>query len=367
MQYWTWFAYGPEPGCLEDPAQPDCGGSGWGVDIFKLREKTGDKEISVRSLVFGDHPSGYCYSSCDPKTGCVHAQFFDQLNVSFVIFDETNFSKSKLPEENPTFRAAQKAMEGFRQHKGRRIRAAFQLAITCWAEQCHNQNGDRDGDKREIFTFNEKVKAHVRKIAELYIENPDDFQLVYNRESKEKRPLLLFYISQGSNVKLLNNQPAFDGKGNICPTPEKFDYEFSAKGKSYSLQKFFSVRYAVVAANVFDYTNYSYQLWPFQCSHKGCKFDEVGYTSLFFPGNSSPRDSKERRDINAFQESVDDAKEKSYLVIRGWNEFSSSGDEFGGKAYTIEPNTELHKYDTTPDKKDPWYFFNKIKEKLNSL
>lgn len=262
MQYWTWFAYD----------KLGCEGTGWRQGPFKIND--------VRSLVFSPDPNGSCYSSMEPRTALVHAGFLDQLNVSFVIYDDTNLSKALMPGDNPIFQGALKAMEGFRQHTPRRIRSAFMLSIACWAEQCHG----RPGDKTETFTFNDYVKAHVRDIAAAYQRNPDDFQLVNGK------PLLLFYINQGNNVKLLNGSPAFHGAGNIFPRREDFDYEFNLNGSTQHLRDFFSVRFAVVADSVFDYSNFSHELWPFQCNYGECTFSEVGYASILAPRRSSNRD-----------------------------------------------------------------------------
>ena len=330
MQYWSWFAYD----------KPGCAGKGWRDNPFKLND--------VRSLVFSPDPNGYCYSSMEPGTALVHAGFLDQLNVSFVIYDNTNFSKSVMPDDNPIFQSSLKALEGFRQYTPRRIRSAFMLSITCWAEQCH----EKPGDHTEIFTFNDYVKAHVREIAAAYQRNTDDFQLVNGK------PLLLFYINQGNNVKRLNGTPAFHGSGNIFPRREDFDYEFNLNGSSHRIRDFFSVRFAVVADSVFDYSNFSEELWPFQCNYGECTFSEVGYASLLAV-RSSPN-----RNLTMFNQQVDNSISKEFLIIRGWNEFSST-DEDKGRAYTIEPNTQLHKHDTTPGNVDPWYFFNSIKKKLN--
>jgi hypothetical protein len=330
MQYWNWFAHD----------QPGCAGAGWRDNPFQMS--------NVRSLVFSADPNGYCYSSVDPHTAFIHAAFLDLLNVSFVIHDEANLSKSVMPSGNPIFQGELKAMEGFRHYTPRRIRSAFMLSITCWAEQCHGQ----PGNKTEIFTFNDYVKAHITEIAATYLKNADDFQLVNGK------PLLLFYISQGSNVKLLNGDPAFHGAGNIYPTETDFDYEFNLNGSTYRLRDFFSIRYAVVADSVFDYSKFSHELWPFTCNYGESTFTEVGYASLLAPRRSP------NRDLNMFNQLVDRSRDKQFLVIRGWNEFSST-DEVKGKAYTIEPNTQLHKVDTTPGNMDPWYFFNNIKQKLN--
>jgi hypothetical protein len=349
IQYLTWFDY-TNPGS-------GCSGNGWADHPFKLLPPN-----QVRSMVFDPSPDGFCYSSADPHTGSVHARFLNKLGVSFVIFDESNFSKSMDPSQNPTFRTALKAMEGLRQYNPeppyapRRIRAAFQLSITCWASQCW---GQPSGDDREIFTFNDHVKAHIVAIANAYRNSPDDFQLVAGK------PLLLFYVSQGSNVILLNGSPAFHGPGNITPTTSEFDYVFQVGGSSYHLRDFFTVRFAVVAAATFDYRPYGVDIWPFTCATGDGTFSEVGYASLFAPAAPNPC-----RDFGAFSRMVDAAQNKDYLIIRSWNEFSST-DECAicngkkGQAYTIEPNTQMHKYDTTPGNQDPWYFFNCISGKLN--
>jgi hypothetical protein len=57
---------------------------------------------------------------------------------------------------------------------------------------------------------------------------------------------------------------------------------------------------------------------------------------------------------------VEDARGKPYLVIRSFNEFSTTDENFeGGNAFTIEPNNWLHHYDGTPNA-EPWYFWDNI-------
>jgi hypothetical protein len=70
--------------------------------------------------------------------------------------------------------------------------------------------------------------------------------------------------------------------------------------------------------------------------------------------------------MDTFATYLNAARGKKFYVVRNWNEFSST-DETSQLAYTLEPNTQLHKYDATPGHQDPWYFFNGIKQYLKSL
>jgi len=100
-------------------------------------------------------------------------------------------------------------------------------------------------------------------------------------------------------------------------------------------------------------------LWPFQCSYEECYFTEAGYLSV-------ANHATGRRSMDNFRRYFDSARGKQFYIVRNWNEFSS-GDETSTQAYTLEPNTQLHKFDGTPGNQDPWYFFNSVKTYLKSL
>ena len=89
----------------------------------------------------------------------------------------------------------------------------------------------------------------------------------------------------------------------------------------------------------------------------GYIFAEVGYCSLNY------RDVG-HRSLSYFNAAYDAHKNKDYMVYRCWNEFSST-DELPAQAFTVEPNTQLYKYDGTPGGTDPWYYYNAVKAKFN--
>ncbi len=333
IQYWTWFAY--------DKPAPHCDGAGWKDNPFG--------QAGTASLVFNVDPKGVCYSSIDPNTARVHAGFLRQLKADFVIYDETNFSKTTAPANNPMFQAEKAAIEGF-STATEKMKSVFMLAITCWGEQCLN----RPGDHTERFTFTEHVKEHVIEIAKLYKKSPEAFLRV------EKKPLLLFYVNQGSNVLADNGQPAFKGAANLVPLPDQFE-PVRYNGVDYKIHDLFTIRYAIVADASFDYSPYSKEIWPFQCNSESCGFAETGYASLYAPKIGG-------RSLARMNAQIDASKAKPYLVLRSWNEFSSTDEHAaGGGAYTLEPNTTLQKFDTTPGNMDPWYMFNSLKAKMATV
>lgn len=325
IQYVTWFGL--------EGVNSGCQGSGWVHKPFNLD--------NVRSLAFSADPNGVCYSSWDPATALGHASLLDELNIDFVVTDrDTNFSKGMVAANNPIHQCALKSMEGFRLYGRRKIRTVMMLSITGW-----------DANQIERFTFNEYVQSHIDSVATQALLYPDDFVRI------DGKPVILFYISQGSNVYSANDTLAFHGPGNITPTAADFDCFINVPGAP-KLRDFFAVRYAVHAASNFDYSNYSPHVWPFQCDHGHSTFTEAAYASLLLHGVSP------HRSTSLFNELVDAGRHKPFLIIRVWNEFSST-DEHGGSAYTIEPNTQLHKVDTTPGNQDPWFFFNQIKSRLS--
>ncbi len=339
IQYSTWFDYGgPRVDKQIFPAGSGCAGNGWGDHPFQLDE--------VRSLAFSPDPNGFCYSSLDPHTAEVHANLFKDLGVDFVIFDESNFSKMGMPEANPTYKAAKIAMEGFRRSPYK-VRTVFQLGITCWGEQCFN----RPGDRKERYTYNSYVEAHITDIAHLAKQYPDDF--IY----EDGKPILLFYISTGE-VWNLDDTRAFRGPGGLVPRNEDFNPTIMVNGAPKALRDIFTVKYSIVANSDFDYRPYSVDLWPFECVER-CRFADATYLSV-----SSKKEG--RRSMDIFRTFLYQGTGRKYYIIRNWNEFSST-DELPHQAFTLEPNTALHKYDGTPGNQDPWHFFNTVKAFLKPL
>ncbi|MFT3864546.1 MAG: RICIN domain-containing protein [Solirubrobacterales bacterium] len=333
IQYETWFDLGTAGG--------SCSGSGWAQNPFGLKE--------VEALDFPASPSGYCYSSDEPSTARTHAASLDELGVDFVEIDDTNYSKTMKPSENPIFQAAKKAIEGFKEYTHKKIQVTFQLSLTCYAETCDGIPGDQE----EIFTYNEYVREEIEEIYKLYLEEPSRYVTI------EGKPLILFYVNKGSNVHNLDGSQAFSGPGDLIPTSTQFNPPITTEGTTKALRELFSVRYAIVAESNFDYRPYSSEIWPFACFSTSCQFSEVGYATLYSPGWSE-------RSLPEFDRQVNEASGLPYIMVANWNEFSST-DEHGAASRTIEPNTQLYKVDSTPGHADPWYFFNGVKSELQSL
>src|SRR5262249_28000350 len=91
------------------------------------------------------------------------------------------------------------------------------------------------------------------------------------------------------------------------------------------------------------------------------KFTEVGYASAY-SRRGSPRS------IGQLERMVEAAKDRQFILLRSWNEFSST-DEFitpnDAHAFTLEPNTLLYKFDGSGG--DTWFYYNRLKAKLSSL
>jgi len=337
IQYYTWFAYD----------RPGAQGKGWRDNPFKSR--------GVRSLAISSKSRGVAYSSRDPRTATLHARQLDELGVDFVIFDCSNFSKTMLPQNNPIFQCAFRAMQGFHEYTDKPIASVFQLSLTCWGEQCHG----RPGERLERYTFNRHVRSHIEAIAGLAKRHPEAF--LHHLE----KPLLLFYINEGSSVLAVNgDKPYFRGAGNLTPTAKQFNPKITLGRRSVPLHDLFTVRFAIVTSGFepIDYTAFSEEIWPFQCNSEGSEFVEAGFASLYTHRAGE-------RSLPQFRRMVQDAASKEFLVIRSWNEFSSTDEEVGTKdgkrfarVFTIEPNTVVHQWDTTPGNEDPWHMFNGVRE-----
>lgn len=332
IHYITWFDNeGPSLGCA---------GGGWSTAT------TGPFGFPNGSVV--PLTTGHCYSSNDPYAAGLHASFLHGLGVDFVILDETNLSKALDPAQNRLFQSSKKVIYGLKAYTEKKVQVTFQISLTCWASACHG------GTKNvEVFTYNDHVKKHIEEIAQLHEANPGRF-VIY----KEK-PLLLVYLNGGSNVYASENDtsPYFDGPGALIPTADQWNPLIEVNGGRVRVRDYFTVRFTLAAFNQFDYRPFSNEIWPFSCEY-GCETSEAGVTSLYSPAWG-------RRDMGHFSRQVDAASDRDFLLIRSWNEFSTT-DEYMGRAVTIEPNTKLHTVDSTPGNQDGWYFFNAIKVKLNA-
>jgi hypothetical protein len=336
ISYLNWFDNGTPSG--------DCSGSGWTNHFGSETKYPFQVPYLTKSYVFGA-PGGYCYSSDDPNTAKVEAASLDEMGVDFVVLDDTNLSKTMDPSENPGFKASKAAVKGFSEYTHKNMQVTYQLSLTCWAEQCWNE----PGNGTEIFTYNSHVQKTVEEVYKMYQAEPSRFVTIAGK------PLLLFYLSKGNNVMSHANQsqPAFHGTGNIYPTTADWNPKIIVNGKETLLRSVFSVRWGLWAVNNTDYSVINGDIWPTDCSDTWCRSSEAGYTHLSSPAWSG-------RSIPEFNRMVDEAQAKNYLFVDNWNGFSST-DETLETADTIEPNTSLS-YGG-----DPWYWYNKIKDRLNRL
>lgn len=332
IHYMTWFDNnGPSLGCS---------GTGWS------NATAGPFGFANGSVV--PLTTSTCYSSDDPYVAGLHASLLHDMGVDFIILDETNLSKVMDPAENNIFQSAKNVIYGLGAYATEKIQVTFQISLTCWASACHG------GTKNvEVFTYNDHVKRHIEEIARLNEANPGRF-VTY----KEK-PLLLVYLNGGSNVYASENDttPYFNGPGALIPTADQWNPLVEVNGSSVRVRDYFTVRFTLAAYNNFDYRPFSNEIWPFACDY-GCDATEAGIASLYSPAWG-------KRDVAQFSRQVDATSNRDFLLIRSWNEFSST-DEYMARSFTIEPNTKLHSVDSTPGNMDGWYFFNAIKVKLNA-
>jgi hypothetical protein len=377
IYYWTWFDCaqgGPDNKC--DPLNQNHGdvGIGWmGYDancgkLFPFSSgSVASPGVLTRSLCFWNGGDGLCYSSLDPQTATTHATFLDELDVDFVVYDITNRSKSMFPAWEYT--GALNAMDGFRNYRdyaGKDIRSVFMLSLSAdfgdgiekfaWEDTGIGENGTPKAG--------EWIRRHIEDIGRHYEAAPDSFLLVFGK------PLLLIYVSEGRNVmKMDGKSPAFHGPEGLIPSITDFDCQVTYQGSTISIHKVFTIRYAIVARDgAKDFESISHQIWPFTAFAENrltgsfSQFSEVGYATLLAPSVGMGRDPL------LFNALVDIAaqRDKQFLLIRGWNEFSTGGDEPIPNAYTIEPNTELYKHDGSPDG-DAYYYFHEVKRRLARL
>ena len=351
--YEDWFDYGQ--------TISGCSGAGWKDNPFNLPPGHGQ----VMSLIPNINGGG-CYSSRSQNTGSMHAKYLHHLGADFVIFDETNFSKTMMAANDPTYQASKQIIAGLKQYPSKTIQAVYQLSITCQGSNCFAPgfcgvaaDSSYANDSEERFVGSDPcVTDHISDIAQSYTSDSSSFVIVNGK------PLLLFYVNKGGNVyQYMPGHPeikvsAFNGAGNLTPVAGDWNPSIMVNGQNTTVRDFFSVRFAVAAYSDFDYSAYAADIWPFSCFATNCTFTEAGFATLYSPAWGS-------RSIQQFSRLVDAAAGKPYLVVRSWNEFSST-DENQGASYTLEPNTQLANYDGSPNN-DPWYFYNQVRAKLNSI
>jgi hypothetical protein len=333
----------------------------------------------VRSAVFSPDPVGFCYSFMERGAGAIHAKCLAELGIDFVVHDQSGLTKTHLPilidypggyprdqsihNFNLDFYCARMAIEGFRWHQEKHIKSVFMLALTSWVSQGFGVPDSEPDHNREYSLISadqyfSKTKLHIEQIWQLYVANPADYLEV------EGKPILLFYISEGNNVyQFRTNDRAFLGPGQIIPTHDQFNPEIDTPVGRRKLRDLFTIRYAVVGSTDFDYTPFSHEIWPFEVAKGRGGFSEVAYASAHARGTSEPP-----RNIGRLEQMVEASRGSRFLLLRSWNEFSSTDEIVTGGvafAFTLEPNTQLHKYDDSNG--DPWFYYNRLKAKLASL
>lgn len=289
-----------------------------------------------------------------PETAHRHAHWLRNLGVDFVVFDCSNVTKMSDPDANGIFQASRRAIEGFRSNQADRIKVAYQLSLTCWQQQCH-ANVDAPHN-RELYTWNDHVRNHVESIYAAYLSNPDVFETVPTDGNK---PLLIFYCNTGRDVYDPNAPdkqywPFNNDLREHYPRWPAFNERVST---GELVRNLFSVRFSLhcpVDSNFSD----APEIWPFQCDTEGSIFNEAGYAALRV-GNRS-------RNIAAFDRMVEASREKSYLILRCFNEFSTTDEDYrDGHVYTMEVNNRLHHHDEQGG--DPWFHWNRMRTKLASV
>lgn len=336
IQYYTWFD-------VETPSQ-GCEGSGWHVQGLRPFMLPYTPTNAVQSALFS---GGKCYSSLDPETAHQHAYKLDELGVDFVILDNAaSLVVGRAPEDDPIFRGSQAALEGLARYTARSIRGAYQLTLTI-----------NPGDFEHYQGNNPNLLAHIDHIYGQWRSNPSYFYHIDDvMDSGTKKPLLLFYVASGNNVMDDQGQQFFNGWGGCIPTTAQFAHTLP---DGMDFRSVFAIRYAINAVNRTDYNRpdrsrgapVPMDIWPFQCNTFGTQFYECGYASLHFPqpGIASQCDATTGRSLDRFRQMLREAKGKPFLVIRSFNEFSTTDECYtGGNAFTLEANNLLHLYDGSP-------------------
>jgi hypothetical protein len=274
----------------------------------------------------------------DPFTATRHAEKLAEIGVDFVIFDETNFSTVTFPASNPTYQATKMAIDGFRQASSTGVKVVYQLSLTNAPQGIEYYMGNKP-----------EVTAHIAEVYRDFRRYPDVFLHVHDPDDGQTKPLLLFYVNKGNNVMDRDTgRPFFQGFGNILPTHDQFN-PIVADGER--LRSLFTVRFSVWAVDQTDYRP-AREVWPFECMTFGTQFVEAGYASLHFRGQG--------RSVSRFQQLVNEAAGKPYLVVRCFNEFSTTDEDYnGGNAFTLEVNNWLNHYDGSPNA-DPWHMWDNV-------
>lgn len=315
----------------------------------------------VRSSV-----TGTAYDSGDAAIARIHADLFRQLGVDFVIFDQTNTSKQAAPADNFEFLNSLQAIRGldgsgnasgFAAYTPKKIRVVYLLSLTCWGEICHQCPSGSAAAKAEIFTENAYIDQTIAAIYEEYARDPDRFVRI------DGKPILVFYLNGGSNVRTMvggscdSLAPAFDPAyaAGLIPSPTQWNPYISASSGSGYVRDLFSVRFALVNFGQvsFDYEQYSKLIWPYRCDY-GCTTYEAADASLASTAWSGRDPAQLAARVNQAN-----AAGKPFVLIRSWNEFSST-DETLSSAETLEPNTAL-------EPANPWQMFNEVKKELNGI
>ncbi len=334
IYYYTWFDYNNTGHCDSD---------GWLNG--SLRPFQFDYSNLVGSLLWY-YPT--CYSTNNDSTYTVHAQHLHDLGIDFVIYDNISNSKQQWVSNDNIFAASVRALQNFRLASNYGIKSVFMFSIV---------EADCAGCTTEHMVWDNQqygtIHDHLRATLTYYRYYPDAFLIV------DGKPLILIYISQGTNV-YNNGSPAFGGPYNMIPHKSQFDPLIPDDyygGGLIRLRDVFTIRYAIVADN-WSGVDYNYwpevagKVWPFRCNGN-CMAAEAGYASVYAPnfGRHASTFTNYLSYINYYR--------NPFMVIRSWNEFSTTNEWHGDypncSVYTLEPNNRIHWYDESNG--NPWYFF----------
>lgn len=318
---------------------------------------------ATRSELFSAAPgpaSNGCYRS-GVYAARQHFHYLKDMNVDFVIFDETNHSKGIAPSVNTVFQRGLETSRGFYQesqaYPNNRIRSAFMLSLVePWVVATTDPKKGK-----EKFVWNQHIQDHVQAIYNEYRASPNAFYTVNGK------PLLLFYVTNGTNVVDGNNSFAFQGPGNYRPLSSQYDAPIWDGVGTQSLHDLFTIRYAAYAnAGPINYSDSA--VWPFQTdqpatgSTSTSTYVEAAYASPFVKLNTLPRSS------NQLTTMINAGASKPRVLIRTWNEFGIGDEEKDGngeRAYTIEPNTTLTLDNGVNAGK--WSVYNRARQTLTGL
>lgn len=415
IHYSTWFNTADISGAnISNCTMPPVMGQaqGWrnelGVGPFQLPNG------SVSSLAlfpdFFAYPnSGICYSSHNIAAAKRHAALLDYMGVDFVVFDETNYSKSKYANgkgaflPNPTFQSALKVISGFGQYASttnKRIKSVFQLSITCWRSQCapnvatrqsddhvemYVGHGRVSGDDPATFLtsiqesqYNPYIQSHIDAIADLTISDPDALLKLPDPDDGNKiKPVLLVYVNSGWNVyeggsgfnKAFGSANDTSNGNGIFPSPRRWNppVNFSNGFPASTARQYFTVKFSVVNPYYPTPVPGAEKIWPYLC-HAGCDGRGLSAsTAAMYLLEKGWHVANLANDINAAV-----SQNKSVIIVNGWNSFSTSGDEnLAGSsriAYTLEPNTAFRYLNPdNPYDSSGWFAYNAAQQYLTAI